>query len=75
MPPSSPTFDPETLRRGLRAYQADGVCSQIRDSLLSGPLLVAYALLLGASNTQVSGVPSVLSRSKPMTWWAAGRWC
>jgi MFS family permease len=38
---------------GLRAYQADGVCSQIRDALLSGPLLVGYALLLGASNTHV----------------------
>lgn len=38
---------------GILAYQLDGVCSQIRDALLSGPLLVGYALLLGASNTQV----------------------
>lgn len=47
------TLDDAARRRGLRAYQADGVCSQIRDALLSGPLLVGYALLLGASNTQV----------------------
>jgi Major Facilitator Superfamily len=35
------------------------VCSQVRDSLLSGPLLVGYALLLGASNVGV-GVLSAL---------------
>ena len=29
------------------------MCSQVRDSLLSGPLLVGYALLLGASNAGV----------------------
>jgi len=47
------TLDEAARRRGLRAYQADGVCSQVRDALLSGPLLVGYALLLGASNTDV----------------------
>ncbi len=47
------TLDDAARRRGLRAYQADGVCSQVRDALLSGPLLVGYALLLGASHTQV----------------------
>ncbi len=51
--------DPEALRRGLRAFQGDGVCSQVRDSLLSGPLLVGYALLLGASNAGV-GILSAL---------------
>src|SRR5215207_7256429 len=54
-----PQVDPEGLRRGLRAFQGDGVCSQVRDSLLSGPLLVGYALLLGASNAGV-GVLSAL---------------
>lgn len=48
-----PQIDAESLRRGLRAFQADGVCSQVRDSLLAGPLLVGYALLLGASNAGV----------------------
>ena len=56
---SVPQIDDEGLRRGLRAFQADGVCSQVRDSLLSGPLLVGYALLLGASNVGV-GVLSAL---------------
>jgi MFS family permease len=48
-----PQIDDNALRRGLRAFQGDGVCSQVRDSLLSGPLLVGYALLLGASNAGV----------------------
>lgn len=46
-------IDDDALRRGLRAFQGDGVCSQVRDSLLSGPLLVGFALLLGASNAGV----------------------
>jgi MFS family permease len=54
-----PHVDAEALRRGLRAFQGDGVCSQVRDSLLSGPLLVGYALLLGASNAGV-GILSAL---------------
>jgi hypothetical protein len=50
----------EALRRGLRAFQGDGACSQVRDSLLSGPLLVGFALLLGASNAGV-GLLSALA--------------
>ncbi|MBA3895184.1 MAG: MFS transporter [Gemmatimonadales bacterium] len=53
-------IDDDALRRGLRAFQGDGICSQIRDSLLSGPLLVGYALLLGASNAGV-GLLSALA--------------
>jgi MFS family permease len=45
--------DDDALHRGLRAFAADGVCSQVRDSLLSGPILVGFALLLGASNAGV----------------------
>jgi MFS family permease len=55
-----PQVDSEALRRGLRAFQGDGVCSQVRDSLLSGPLLVGFALLLGASNAGV-GLLSALA--------------
>jgi MFS family permease len=44
------TLDEEARRRGLTAFLADGVCSQVRESLQSGPLLVGYALLLGVSN-------------------------
>jgi MFS family permease len=54
-----PHVDDESLRRGLRAFQADGVCSQVRDSLLSGPLLVGYALLLGASNVGVGALSAL----------------
>ena len=54
-----PQVDDEALRRGLRAFQADGVCSQVRDSLLSGPLLVGYALLLGASNFGVGALSAL----------------
>lgn len=54
-----PQIDSEGLRRGLRAFQADGICSQVRDSLLSGPLLVGYALLLGASNVGVGALSAL----------------
>ncbi|HEY5939454.1 MAG TPA: hypothetical protein VIT87_01455, partial [Gemmatimonadales bacterium] len=54
-----PQVDDEGLRRGLRAFQNDGVCSQVRDSLLSGPLLVGYALLLGASNVGVGALSAL----------------
>ena len=53
----------EARRRGLRAFQADGVCSQVRDSLLGGPLLVGYALLLGASHTATG----LLAAIEPLT--------
>ena len=54
-----PQVDDEGLRRGLRAFQGDGICSQVRDSLLSGPLLVGYALLLGASNVGVGALSAL----------------
>jgi len=54
-----PHIDDDSLRRGLRAFQGDGVCSQVRDSLLSGPLLVGYALLLGASNVGVGALSAI----------------
>jgi MFS family permease len=54
-----PTLDDEARRRGIRAFEADGVCSQIRDSLLSGPLLIGYALLLGASNTAIGALAAL----------------
>ena len=52
-------IDSDGLRRGLRAFQGDGICSQVRDALLAGPLLVGYALLLGASNVGI-GIMSAL---------------
>jgi MFS family permease len=48
-----PQVDEAARRRGLEAFIGDGICSQVRESLHSGPLLVGYALLLGVSNTGV----------------------
>ena len=48
-----PELDDAARRRGLDAFIGDGICSQVRESLHSGPLLVGYALLLGLSNTGV----------------------
>ena len=60
-----PQIDSEGLRRGLRAFQGDGICSQVRDSLLSGPLLVGYALLLGASNAGVGLLSALAPATDP----------
>ena len=46
-------LDETARRRGLVGFIGDGICSQVRESLHSGPLLVGYALLLGVSNTGV----------------------
>ena len=48
-----PELNEAARRRGLVGFLGDGVCSQVRESLHSGPLLVGYALLLGVSNTGV----------------------
>jgi len=48
---------------GLRALLYEGVCSQVMDSLTSGAFLVAFALLMGASNTVVG----LLAAVSPLT--------
>lgn len=48
-----PVVDEAARRRGLAAFLADGVCSQVRETLHSGPLLVGFALLLGMSNAGI----------------------
>jgi MFS family permease len=48
---------------GLRALLYDSVCSQIMDTLTGGAFLVAFALLLGASNTVVG----LLAAISPLT--------
>ncbi len=45
--------DEAARRRGLNAFLADGVCSQVRETLHSGPLLVGFGLLLGMSNADI----------------------
>lgn len=46
-------LDEGARRRGLNAFLADGICSQVRESLNSGPLLVGFGLLLGMSNAGI----------------------
>ncbi|MGB6068049.1 MAG: MFS transporter [Desulfomonilaceae bacterium] len=48
---------------GMRALLYEGCCSKIMDSLTSGAFLVAFALLLGASNTVVG----LLAAVSPLT--------
>jgi hypothetical protein len=41
------------VQAGLGALLYEGVCAQVMDTLTSGAFLIAFALLLGASNTVV----------------------
>ncbi len=47
------------VHAGLRSLLCDAVCSQLMDSLTGGAFLVAFALLLGASNTVVGLLAAV----------------
>ncbi|HTY21496.1 MAG TPA: MFS transporter [Desulfomonilaceae bacterium] len=51
------------LQVGLRALLYEGCCSKVMDSITSGAFLVAFALLLGASNTVVG----LLAALSPLT--------
>jgi MFS family permease len=55
----SALVDDAARRRGLAAFLGDGICSQVRESLHSGPLLVGYALLLGVSNTGIGLIAAI----------------
>lgn len=57
-------IDPETDRRGLRAFRADGVASQVREVLLAGPILVGYVLLLGASHATLGLIAAIAPLSQ-----------
>jgi hypothetical protein len=46
-------LDETARRRGLNAFLADGICSQVRETLNSGPLLVGFGLVLGMSNAGI----------------------
>lgn len=47
------------LHRGLRSLLYDGMCSQVMGTLTGGAFLVAFALLLGASNTVIGLIAAV----------------
>jgi MFS family permease len=51
------------VQRGLVFLLYEGVCSQLMDTLTSGAFLVAFALLMGASNTVVG----LLAAISPIT--------
>jgi hypothetical protein len=50
---------PPDRRRGLAFTLYDGICSQILGVLTGGALLVAFALLLGASNAVIGLIAAV----------------
>ncbi len=56
-------IDESEVSRGLRALLYEGVLSQSMDSFTGGALLVAFALLLGASNTAIG----LLAAVSPLT--------
>ena len=51
------------VKRGLVFLLYEGVCSQLMDTLTSGAFLVAFALLMGASNTVIG----LLAAVSPLT--------
>ncbi len=55
----APALEPRRLDEGLRMLLMDGVSSQVMGSLTGGALLVAFALLLGASNTVIGIIAAV----------------
>ncbi len=60
---SADQVEDEKVRAGLKALLFDGVCSQVMDTLTSGAFLVAFALMLGASNSVVG----LLAAACPIT--------
>jgi MFS family permease len=50
---------PEQTTRGLHMLLLDGVCSQIMGVLTGGAFLVAFALMLGASNATIGLIAAI----------------
>lgn len=51
--------DESQVQRGLRMLLLDGVCSQVMGVFTGGAFLVAFALLLGASNTVIGLIAAI----------------
>lgn len=58
-----PAIPPEEIERGLRYVTYDGVVVQVMTSFTSGAFIVAFALLLGASNFTIG----VIGALQPLT--------
>ncbi len=52
-------LDEAEVQHGLKLLLVDGIASQVMTSLTGGAFLVAYALLLGASNTVIGLIASI----------------
>lgn len=52
-------LDDNEVQHGLKYLLVDGIASQLMTSLTGGAFLVAYALLLGASNTVIGIIASI----------------
>lgn len=59
-----PEIDPDADRRGLQAFRADGIASQVREVILAGPILVGYLLLLGASHATLGLIAAIAPLSQ-----------
>lgn len=53
------TISESELHSGLRMVMLDGVFTQLMSSLTGGAFLVAFALLLGASNFMIGGIAAL----------------
>jgi len=53
------TLDQVEVDRGLRLLLMDGVCSQIMGSFTGGAIMIAFALMLGASNTVIGIIAAI----------------
>lgn len=70
--PSS-AIDAASDRRGLRAFRADGIATQLRETLLGGPILVGYVLLLGASHATLGLLAAIGPLSQVLQFPAVAR--
>ncbi|HSI05594.1 MAG TPA: MFS transporter, partial [Myxococcota bacterium] len=52
-------LDEAEVQHGLKLLLVDGIASQVMTQLTGGAFLVAYALLLGASNTVIGLIASI----------------
>ncbi len=57
--PQAAELEPQEVERGLRLLLLDGVSTQVMGALTGGALLVAFALLLGASNKVIGLIAAV----------------
>ena len=60
------TLSKDELRRGLKGVTLDGLASKATITLTSGAFLVAYGLLLGATNLEIGILAAIPFLTQPM---------